>query len=32
VVDKSKVYESVTRLKKLGATGILIMPIDRMVP
>ncbi len=32
VVDKSEVYESVTRLKKLGATGILIMPIDRMVP
>ena len=32
VVDKSKVYESVTRLKKLGATGILIVPIDRMVP
>jgi ATP phosphoribosyltransferase len=32
VVDKDKVYESVTRLKKLGASGILIMPIDRMVP
>lgn len=32
VVDKDKVYESVTRLKRLGASGILIMPIDRMVP
>jgi len=32
VVDRDKVYESVTRLKKLGASGILIMPIDRMVP
>jgi len=32
VVDKDKVYDSVIRLKKLGATGILIVPIDRMVP
>jgi ATP phosphoribosyltransferase len=32
VVDKDKVYDSVNRLKKLGATGILIVPIDRMVP
>jgi ATP phosphoribosyltransferase len=32
VVDKSKIYESVNKLKKLGATGILIVPIDRMVP
>ncbi len=32
VVDKSKIYDSVNRLKKLGATGILIVPIDRMVP
>jgi len=32
VVDKSEIYDSVNRLKKLGATGILIVPIDRMVP
>ncbi|WP_019176495.1 ATP phosphoribosyltransferase [Methanomassiliicoccus luminyensis] len=32
VVDKSKIYDSVNKLKRLGATGILIMPIDRMVP
>jgi ATP phosphoribosyltransferase len=32
VVDKSKIYESVNKLKRLGATGILIVPIDRMVP
>ena len=32
VVDKSKIYESVNKLKRLGASGILIVPIDRMVP
>jgi len=32
VVDKNKVHDSVIRLKRLGATGILIVPIDRMVP
>jgi ATP phosphoribosyltransferase len=32
VVDKSKIYESVNKLKRLGGTGILIVPIDRMVP
>ncbi|MDH7507906.1 MAG: ATP phosphoribosyltransferase [Methanomassiliicoccales archaeon] len=32
VVDKDKVYDAVIRLKSLGATGILIVPIDRMVP
>lgn len=32
VVDKSSIYDSVNRLKRLGATGILIVPIDRMVP
>ena len=32
VVDKSCIYDSVNRLKRLGATGILIVPIDRMVP
>ncbi|MEM0448246.1 MAG: ATP phosphoribosyltransferase [Methanomassiliicoccales archaeon] len=32
VIDKDKAYEAITRLKRLGATGILIVPIDRMVP
>jgi ATP phosphoribosyltransferase len=32
VIDKDKVYDAVVRLKKMGATGILITPIDRMVP
>ena len=32
VVDKSRIYDSVNRLKRLGAAGILIVPIDRMVP
>ncbi|WP_400208080.1 ATP phosphoribosyltransferase [Candidatus Methanomassiliicoccus intestinalis] len=32
VVDKSQIYSTVNKLKKLGASGILIVPIDRMVP
>jgi len=32
VIDKDKVYDAIARLKKMGATGILIVPIDRMVP
>lgn len=32
VVDKDRVNDAVLRLKALGATGILIVPIDRMVP
>jgi len=32
VIDKDKVYDAIHRLKRLGATGILIVPIDRMVP
>jgi len=32
VVERERIYEAITRLKKLGATGILIVPIDRMVP
>ncbi len=32
VVDRSKIYDAVNKLKRLGATGILIVPIDRMVP
>ncbi len=31
LVDKSQIYDSVNKLKKLGATGILIVPIDRIV-
>lgn len=31
VVDEVDVYDDVMRLKKLGASGILVMPIDRMV-
>lgn len=32
VIDEDKVYDAITRLKKMGASGILITPIDRMVP
>jgi len=32
VIEKSKVYDSVDKLKKLGATGILIMTVDQMIP
>lgn len=32
VVDKKEVFDSVNDLKRLGAKGILIMPINRMVP
>lgn len=32
VVDKKDVYDSVNELKRLGAKGILILPIDRLVP
>jgi ATP phosphoribosyltransferase len=32
VIDKDHVYDAIIRLKRLGATGILITPIDRMVP
>ncbi len=32
VVDKDRVYDTVAALKRLGAKGILIMPIDRIVP
>ena len=31
VVDKDKVYESVDKLKGLGASGILIMTVEQMV-
>jgi ATP phosphoribosyltransferase len=32
VIDKDKVYDAIAKLKRMGATGILIVPIDRMVP
>ena len=32
VIDKDQVYDAIIRLKRLGAAGILITPIDRMVP
>jgi ATP phosphoribosyltransferase len=32
VIDKDKVYDAIVKLKKMGASGILITPIDRMVP
>ena len=32
VIDKDKVYDAIIKLKKMGASGILITPIDRMVP
>jgi ATP phosphoribosyltransferase len=31
VVDEADIYDAVHRLKRLGATGILVIPIDRMV-
>ena len=31
VVDKDKVYESIDKLKYLGASGILIMTVDQMI-
>ena len=32
VIGKDHVYDAIIRLKRLGASGILITPIDRMVP
>ena len=32
VIEGSEVYDDVNRLKKLGGKGILILPIDRLVP
>lgn len=32
VIDKSEVYDAVNTLKSMGAQGILILPIDRLVP
>ena len=32
VIERSEVYDSVNELKRLGAKGILTLPIDRLVP
>lgn len=32
VVSEPEIYDAVVRLKRLGGKGILVMPIDRMVP
>lgn len=32
VVDEDEVYDAMRRLKRIGAKGILVVPIDRMVP
>lgn len=32
VIEKKQVYENIEQLKQLGATGILIMTVDQMVP
>lgn len=32
VVEKRRIYQSIDRLKQLGATGILIMTVDQMIP
>jgi ATP phosphoribosyltransferase len=32
VIDKDQAYDAIAKLKRLGASGILIVPIDRMVP
>jgi ATP phosphoribosyltransferase len=32
VVDASRIYNTITRLKALGAEGILVTPIERLMP
>ena len=32
VVDANEIYRSITRLKALGAEGILVTPIERLMP
>ncbi len=32
VVNKKTIYENIDRLKQLGATGILVMTVDQMIP
>jgi ATP phosphoribosyltransferase len=32
VISKSDAFDAINKLKRMGATGILLVPIDRMVP
>jgi ATP phosphoribosyltransferase len=32
VIDSERVFSTVNRLREAGASGILIMPIERMIP
>lgn len=32
VIEKRKVYDAIDKLKQLGATGILILTVDQMIP
>lgn len=32
VIDKTDAFDAINKLKRMGATGILLTPIDRMVP
>lgn len=32
VIEKSEAFDAINKLKRMGATGILLTPIDRMVP
>lgn len=32
VINKSDAFDAINKLKRMGATGILLVPIDRMVP
>lgn len=32
VIEKSDAFDAINKLKRMGATGILLTPIDRMVP
>lgn len=32
VIEKADAFDAINRLKRMGATGILLTPIDRMVP
>ena len=32
VVEEDRIYQTITRLKDLGAEGILVTPIERLMP
>jgi ATP phosphoribosyltransferase len=32
VVDAERIYQTITRLKSIGAEGILVTPIERLTP